>query len=194
MNSSPIGLVLAAGAGRRLGLGPKAHVLLTGENLLFHAVRCLRGAGLAAIRVVGRTDDAAIAPACQKLDVALTLNPQPERGMFSSVRRGIEAMLDQEPSGLILFPVDHPYVRSETVRDLVRALDGHPMNWVRPLFEGRHGHPIALGAGVITRLLQSKETVPLNEALVAAGGVPVDVACDDSGVIRNVNQPEDLVS
>ena len=54
-------VILAAGSGRRLGLGPKAHVELRGESFLSRVVDTCRGAGLGPTWVVGSVDDGRIA-------------------------------------------------------------------------------------------------------------------------------------
>ncbi len=186
-------MILAAGAGRRLGLGPKAHVVLEGETLLSRAVRCCRAAGVEWTHVLGRPDDPALATACQALGVPCSRNPRPEAGMFSSVRVALAALLPERPRGVLLFAVDHPRVQAETVRRIAAALDaGGPASWVRPVHRGRHGHPIAIGAALLSPLLGLAETTPLRDALVAVKGSPLDVACDDPGVTDNVNVPEDL--
>ena len=49
--TAPLGLVLAAGAGRRLG-GPKAPLVVDGERLVDRAVRVLREGGCDPVLVV----------------------------------------------------------------------------------------------------------------------------------------------
>ena len=57
-------VVLAAGSGSRLGLGPKAHVVLGDETFLSRIVRSCREAELGPVLVVGGQGDARIADAC----------------------------------------------------------------------------------------------------------------------------------
>jgi molybdenum cofactor cytidylyltransferase len=138
------------------------------------------------------------------------VNRQPERGMFSSVRLGIAAAIrsagddaapgapaefapDAAPAGLLLFPVDHPRVTAGTVAALVRALPEKPAaTWLRPVHEGRGGHPILLDGATAIALLERDPDEPLRDALRGLGLTPQDVPVDDPGILANLNRPEDL--
>lgn len=183
-------VVLAAGEGRRLGLGPKAHVLLGGEALLARVVRSCREAGLTRAWVVGSPGDIRITAACDALAVEVVINPQPELGMASSVHVGLREAQRQRAGGALVFPVDHPLVRASTIARLADALQDDA--WVRPLHARRRGHPIALGAALVSRLLALDPRTPLREALEAAGARGVDVPCDDPATLEGVNTPADL--
>lgn len=186
-------IVLAAGAGRRLGAGPKAHVRLGAETLLSRVVRSARGAGLEEIRVVGGAADPSIAGACAALDVVLAQNPEPERGMFSSVQVALRA--SARSVGAIIFPVDVPLVETSTVASLARALASAGADaWVRPVHAGRRGHPIGLGAGLLAPLLELDPVTPLRDALVAVGARPLDVPSADAGVVLDIDTPDDLAA
>jgi molybdenum cofactor cytidylyltransferase len=186
-------LIVAAGAGKRLGLGPKAHVTLGEETFLSRVVRSCREAALEAIRVVGSVHDPHIVSACERLGVSFTANEAPERGMSSSVYAGLKATLsDDSHDGVLVFPVDVPLVRGETVRLLARALSETTDIWARPVFRGENGHPVGLGSALVPRLLTMTEPAPLRDALRALGARAVDIACDDAGVVADIDLPEHL--
>lgn len=183
-------VVLAAGEGRRLGLGPKAHVPLGDESFLAHIVRGCREAGLDRLWVVGSALDTTMAAACSALSVELLLNPQPERGMSSSVQLGLRAAQREGPRGVVVFPVDLPLVSARTLTSLIAAL--HDDACVRPLHAGRHGHPIVLGTNLAAKLVAVDASIPLRDALDAVGALMIDVPCDDPATLDDVNTPADL--
>jgi nicotine blue oxidoreductase len=186
-------LVLAAGSGRRLGLGPKAHVRLLGDSLLGRVVHACKGAALGPVRVVGSAADPHIAEACRSLGVLLTLNTDPTRGMSSSVWLGLEALrFDDRTSAVLIFPVDLPLVQTATLRRLGHAVAGGADVWARPLFGGVSGHPIALGAALVLRVIAMGMALPLRDSLRALGARKVDVVCDDPGVTTDIDLPEHL--
>lgn len=188
---SSIGVVvLAAGEGRRLGLGAKAHVRLRGETFLARVVRSCREAGLGPAWVVGRATDALLPAACDALAIRRVDNPRPELGMSSSIHVGLRAAQRESLGGVLVFPVDHPLVASRTLLRLARA--AHDDAWVRPLHAGRHGHPVLLGPALVSKLLAFSPTMPLRDALRAAGARAVDVPCDDAATLDSVNTPADL--
>jgi CTP:molybdopterin cytidylyltransferase MocA len=188
-------VVLAAGEGRRLGLGPKAHVTLGDETFLSRVLRSCRDADVGPVHVVGSPRDARIEAACARLGARLTLNPAPERGMSSSVNLGLAAAQEEGPAGgVLVFPVDVPLVEARTLRLLGGALALGPDVWARPVFRGTSGHPVALGSGVIPALLSMGATVPLRDALRLLDARRVDVDCDDAGVITDIDLPEQLAA
>jgi CTP:molybdopterin cytidylyltransferase MocA len=188
-------VILAAGSGRRLGLGPKAHVVLGGGTFLDRIVRTCRKAGLGTIYVVGSAADARIDAVCASLQVRLVVNPEPARGMSSSVAVGLEAVrVEANALATLVFPVDFPLVRENTLRLVALALEPDRESWSRPLFDGEGGHPIAIDARLVARVLALGPHVPLRDALHTLGVPSTDVTCDDAGVVSDVDLPEDLLA
>jgi CTP:molybdopterin cytidylyltransferase MocA len=102
---SPVAaIVLAAGAGRRMG-GPKALLRVGGETLLCRAVRAALAAGCAPVlAVVGDWD-----PGLATLEVRAVPNPDAGEGMASSIRAGVAA-LPPTAGAVLLLAVDQPAV------------------------------------------------------------------------------------
>ncbi len=167
--------------------------MLLGEaTFLVRVVGALQEAGLSKVHVVGSAEDSSIGSASQALGACLTLNPAPDRGMSSSVHVGLSrALEDESVRGILVMPVDLPLVRVATLRLLLQSLadDGTAM-CARPIFEGTHGHPIALSRALAVMVLARGPTTPLRDALL--GTRTVDVACDDPGVLHDVDHLEDL--
>jgi len=185
-------VVLAAGAGRRLGLGPKAHVVLGGATFLHRVVGVCRAAGLVRIRVVGGPEDAHISSACAAERAELTVNPDPARGMSSSVYEALRAERGEPKRGVLVFPVDFPLVRPATVRAVALAAMAAGDAWARPVFAGRRGHPVGLGEALPPRLLAQGPAVPLREALRELRAHTTDLVGDDPGVVADIDLPADL--
>ncbi len=167
-------VVLGAGLGRRMGGLPKALLERDGLTYLERAARACREGGCDPVYAVTSPE----APGLEELALALGLrslpNPDPERGMFSSVVEGLGEALaaTPPPEAFLLFPVDHPLVASATVRALVAARDPAGAAWVRPVCAGRGGHPIVVERVCAERLAALDPRLTLREALRAAGGPP----------------------
>jgi CTP:molybdopterin cytidylyltransferase MocA len=190
------GVILAAGAGRRMGGTPKALLEVEGRTCLERVVTAAHDGGCGSIRVVVRPGASDVVALARELGAAITENPTPAEGMFSSVRLGVEHALagDPVPRGVLLFPVDHPLVRADTVARLFETLATSPARtWVQPRHQDRGGHPIALDREAARALVRITPGRTLRQALDEAGlsGVPLPVA--DPGVLRNLNTPQDLV-
>jgi len=123
------GIVLAAGAGKRLG-GPKAELVVAGERLLDRAVRVLREGGCAEVVAVVRADT--------KVDGAVVVvNSDPDRGMGSSLRLGLAAA-SGDRAAIVL--VDTPGVTADAVRRTLRVAAPVAV----ATYGGRRGHPVVI--------------------------------------------------
>src|SRR5512140_736308 len=132
-------VILAAGAGNRLGGVAKA--LLIGpskRSFLTSIVETLREVGLAhGVIVVGPPHGEAVTAHALELGLTVVVNPNPERGMSSSVALGFAAIAETDCDAAWLWPVDHPEVAASTLHTLIAALDEHDA--ARPVVAARGG-------------------------------------------------------
>ncbi|HET6968917.1 MAG TPA: nucleotidyltransferase family protein [Ornithinibacter sp.] len=142
-----VGLVLAAGAGRRMG-GPKALVRLAGDGptLVETAVERARAAGCDRVVVVvgAAADEAADAVSATGAEVVTAADWS--EGMGASLRAGL-AHLEGSPDVLALVTlVDLPDVTARVMaRVLAAAVGDGPAALVRAAYDGVPGHPVAIG-------------------------------------------------
>lgn len=152
MTDAVVGLVLAAGAGRRFG-GPKALAAdPDGEPWVRRAARRLHEGGCERVQVViGAAAD----------EVRTLLDPSDDvveatdwdEGMGASLRAGLTALADADVavSAAVVMLVDLPGVGPDVIaRLVVRAA---PDVLARASYDGRGGHPVLLGrdhwAGIV---------------------------------------------
>ena len=189
MTADVIGaLVLAAGKGRRIGTA-KLRLSTGGETFLYRCVRMLRAAGADVVAGVVSPEERAWAVA-EVPGTPFVNNPSDAGDMLSSVRVGMD--LVSSCRSVVILPVDHPCVQAETVRRLVAAGRCEGDAVIKPLFQGRAGHPVLIPRTLFARVIASGEGDTLR-TIIAASGVPVTrLAVDDPGVLRNINTPGDL--
>jgi len=108
--------------------------------------------------------------------------------MFGSLKIGLHHLIQSEDwERLAVLPVDHPLVRSETVRKLVAAAG----RAIIPSNRGKHGHPICIDREVASSIVCGDIDGPtMREVLRAVGSVDLEV--DDPGVTANCNTPDAL--
>jgi len=135
-----VGIVLAAGEGRRIG-GPKALLELGGESLLVHASRILARPGVAeVVAVLGAGADRVRTEVALPPGLLLVTNERWRDGMLSSVWRGLDEADSLRADAVLLHAVDHPFVHPQTVDRVLAALRAGAFIAV-PSHEGRRGHP-----------------------------------------------------
>jgi CTP:molybdopterin cytidylyltransferase MocA len=123
------GIVLAAGAGSRLGQ-PKADLVLSGTRLLDRAIGVLHAGGCAEVIAVVR-------PGTRADGATVAVNPEPERGLGSSLRIGLDAANGEVA---VIMLVDTPGVAAAAVRQVLAV--GAPV--AVATYGGRRGHPVAI--------------------------------------------------
>jgi CTP:molybdopterin cytidylyltransferase MocA len=129
------GIVLAAGAGRRLGR-PKADLDFGGQRLVDRAVGTLRAGGCSQVLAVLRPEQAAAEGA------RTVVNPEPDRGMGSSLRCAL-AELEPDPTfqACVVLLVDLVDVRPAEVAAVIeRHRAGAQIVAVRRA--GQRSHPV----------------------------------------------------
>jgi len=185
---SSIAIVPAAGKSERFG-GAKLLADIGGVPLLDRTLQCLLDGGVDRVVVVlppsGRFEAVRLLADPR---VVVTVNPNPARGMFSSIQAGFEA---GHGDPILVLPGDMPFVSSGTVT-AVLATYARMSGMVAPRHGGRRGHPIALPDSVRPAVLQAQPTGNLNEVLKALAIVRHEIDVDDPGILRDVDVRGDL--
>ncbi|WP_255437009.1 NTP transferase domain-containing protein [Cellulosimicrobium sp. TH-20] len=197
-----VAVLLAAGAGSRLGRGPKALLPHRGGTLVEHATRTLLAGGCDAVVVVLGAG-AAGARAGSSLDgpgVHVVENPDWATGMASSLRVGVAAALDLVPARVVVAHVDQPGVGPD---DVARLLATHrpgrvtASRWLAAA-EGAAGagrprwaHPLVLDAALAGPAAASARGDHGARDFLRAHADLVDVV-DHSGDGRDLDTAADL--
>lgn len=167
------GVILAAGASRRMGQ-PKALLMYRGETFV-DRLRRIFCAECSEVIVVGSPESRF------STDV---VNPEPERGMLSSLQCGLRAVA-ADANAVLFMPVDTPAVDPGTVQVLVRGWRGEALRI--PRHGGKRGHPVMLSRGMIAEFLA--ETGSAREVIVRHEQEIVYVDVDDAGILNDADTP-----
>lgn len=181
------GILLAAGAGSRMGI-PKALVVgKDGEPWLRRGIRVLRDAGCnPTIVILGARADDARALLTTDPAVIVGVAERWRSGLSASLRRGLEiAGTVDELDAVAITLVDLPDLSPETIRRVASGPTGRGV-LRQAQFEGRPGHPVLIGHDhwkPVCRQLSGD--VGARPYLVAHGVQMVD--CSDLGTGRDVD-------
>jgi putative nucleotidyltransferase with HDIG domain len=144
-----VALILAAGESRRMG-SPKALLPLGEETVLVRSVNLFLNAGIRNILVVIGCKGKTIQSHHSNLPVQWVQNNQFEKGMFSSVVKGVEA-IPPDHSCFFVLPVDIPMVRPPTIFNLLEAYPAlkKDTSILYPTVMGKRGHPPLISTRLI---------------------------------------------
>jgi len=231
-----VGVLLAAGASSRMG-SPKALVMHKGQSCLVHGVRHLWSACDVVVVVLGAdakkirsaieaefavlVEAGALTPdlhAARKhgargLEVRFETNAAWKKGMLSSAVIGLSAALKLRAESILLLPVDHPHVQSQTVVEMAalmgqalkafgggkpakaakgakaaKALPGFAYALV-PRHQRRRGHPVALTPALARAIARDKGAAHLSDAIHRSARLIGYADIGDKGIVENRNTP-----
>lgn len=143
---APVGVLLAAGAGRRMGR-PKALVHdPDGTSWLRRSVAALDEGGCAPVIVVLGCEHEAARELLARDDVEVVVAGDWERGMGASLRAGLEAAAGTGRDAALVSLVDLPDVDDTVVRRVIVEGWSGTASLARATYRGTPGHPVLLGA------------------------------------------------
>jgi len=197
------GVILAAGESSRMGsdkaLLPwppiSAGLATSGETFLSAAIRSLSSATDQVVVVVGN-NETQLAPVIYASGGSLVRNPAPEGGQFSSLRIGLQAVLDLGRDAAMITLVDRPPVGTAVLGRLRAAFEAAASEvWaVVPEYDGRHGHPFLAGREMIEMFLKAPATATAREVEHQNQQHLQYVPVDDPHTVMNVNTPEEYAA
>jgi molybdenum cofactor cytidylyltransferase len=197
--SSFAGVILAAGDSSRMGRDkallpwpPATGQVPSSETFLSAAIRSLSLATEFVLVVVGK-NEAALAPIVYADGASLVVNPDPNRGQFSSLQVGLHEVLNHGRDAAMVTLVDRPPVSTATIQTLRDAFEAADQNiWaVVPEFSGKHGHPYLVGREMMEAFLRVPSTSIARDIEHQNQQHIQYLPVDDPLVALNINTPED---
>ncbi len=182
-------LILAAGESSRMK-ALKPLLPLDGQTVVERVIGLFRQVGISDIRAVLGHDADRLIPVLDRQGVAHVLNADYRSGMFSSIQAGARSLAGG-CGAFFLLPADMPFVRPETLQQLICAFRETGKVACRPRYRGRRGHPPLISAELIPVILAFDEPGGLRALLAGYEGRCVDMECDDPGILIDLDTPED---
>lgn len=191
-----VGVLLAAGAGSRLGLGPKALLRRPGGQPLVRALaRALLAGGCDEVLVVAGAGAQEVSRAVTSVGCHVIVNDDWAAGMSSSFRAGIDKAVELGADSVIIALVDQPGLNERVVAHLLartvpgrvtaagyrdadgQLLRGHPLIFPAPL--ARDAAAGASGdAGARAWLRAHPELLDVHDVGHLASGRDIDTRAD----------------
>ena len=112
--------------------------------------------------------------------------------MLASLRWGMQKILSEQenPDGWLIWPVDHPTVKPDTIRILASVFETNSNSVIIPRYQSKNGHPIIVPGFLC--IPDKPEPLGL-KGIIMQSGFPVKyVNVDDVGILFNFNTPEDV--
>ena len=196
-------IVLAAGEARRFG-GPKLIMPFGASTVIGCVASALARAGVEPIIVVVGANRAEIEGALAGADVQLVLrsegasllrrvaiveNPDPSRGMLSSVQVGVAAV----PESAVRFVIalaDQPRLRAEDITRLIGEMARSGKGIARPVHGGKRGHPVVFASCYRNEILALPPEATLRDVIHRHLDDVVEVGVASDAFVRDIDTQE----
>ena len=183
------GIILSAGKSERMRGFLKPLLLIDGEKFIEVIIERMKEAGVNEIIVVLGANFEKVTSVVN-FDVKVVYNENWEQGQISSLRKGIESIEDRS-EGIIFTPVDHPLVKKETYRKLIKEWRKEKEKIVIPLYNGRKGHPTIFPRKFFNEILYKELKNGARDVIRNNIEEVKYVPVEDEGVVIDIDTPSD---
>jgi CTP:molybdopterin cytidylyltransferase MocA len=185
------GVVLAAGAGTRMGAG-KPLMDDGGEPLVRRLVEALRAGGCEPVLVVAGGEAANdVDRVATAAGARVVRNPDPASQQIDSLRLALRE-LDARVQAAVVTPVDRPGLLAATVARLIDAHQKTGAPLVIPTWLGEPGHPTLFARSLFAELAEDALPEGARTVIARHGEEAVRVEVADPGVPVDLDTPEDV--
>lgn len=186
-------VVLAAGAGERIGRRPKCLLELGGVPLIRRTLIALSGAGVDEVVVVLGHHADQVSLAVESFPVTVVHNPRPDDGPVSSQRLGLAA-LTGKCDAVVMALADQPLINSQDITALISAWKKRPpgVGVVYPEVQGERGNPVVFSADVREQILAGEANAGCRQWQAKHPDLVAPFATDNRRYRVDIDTVEDL--
>lgn len=172
-------------------MGRPKQTLPYGESTILQSViRAVENSSVDSLTVVLGFKREEVQEALQGSNAKVVINPEPERGMLSSVQCGIMSMTDATDALLIVLG-DQPQLRPSTIDALIAAAEHSSKGIFLPTNGGKRGHPLLLRASYKEEILVLPLSVGLNALVTAHEEDIEEVPIQSPEILEDIDTQED---
>ncbi len=186
-------VLLAAGSGSRMGHKPKSLLELNGEPLIRRSARQLLDAGVTQLVVVLGHYAADIEAQLDDLPVHKIYNPDPDMGLVSSQRLGLQAV-NADTDTVVMSLADQPLVNTDDIHTLLQAFAQRATDtdMLFPWVNGQPGNPVLLSARARADILAGESDYGCKEWRQSHASQVEKFPSDNLHFITDLDRPEDV--
>ncbi len=180
-------ILLAAGRAQRFGADKLMH------RLAGRPMACVSATALQQVLpdtlAVTRPDQQALIEQLAAQGVAAIALGESNGGMGMSIAAGVAARADAK--GWLIALADMPFIQPATIARVLAALqNGSPI--AAPVYRGQRGHPVGFSAAFGEALRALRSDAGARELLQRHAAEITLIACDDPGILADIDTPADL--
>lgn len=182
------GILLAAGSSRRFGEDKLRYAISQNETVAVQSCRNLL-AGVDKVLAVIRPGSEVLAELLEKAGASITICPDAEQGMGTSLAYGVSIVPDAY--GWLIALADMPWIQPATIGKVADAIrKGTAI--AAPVWHGQKGHPVGFSRIFREELMALAGDSGAKSLLLKYSAQIHYLDCNDPGVLRDIDVPSDL--
>jgi molybdenum cofactor cytidylyltransferase len=188
------GILLSAGLSSRFG-SPKALACVDNMPAITLLLEKLTATSLSEIIVVLGADSQLIEPCLFKHKmIQVVHNKDYKLGQTSSVQTGLGSVAP-DAKGFMIIPVDCPFVRAQTVQQMIERFDASRFQILVPTFDEHRGHPPLFDIRFKDPILKLNPAQQgLNDFMHSHSKAVRTIEINDPGITQTFNTPEEFAA
>jgi molybdenum cofactor cytidylyltransferase len=183
MTRDCVGLLLAAGQGRRFGGNKLLQPLDDGTPMVLASASPLHAVLTETVAVVDDADGE-VARLLAQEGLQVVCNPQARKGVGTSIACGVAA--SRHAGGWVIALGDMPFIPQTIVQAVVAALAGGA-DIVAPVNQGQRGHPVGFSARHAEVLINLRADEGARGVIAAHRDSLELIEVDDRGVLLDID-------
>ena len=189
-NSGVLGVLLAGGDSSRFGAENKLFVEIEGRSIIEITTQNLIDSEVESVKIVTGYQAERVEEELSHLDVDFIYNKDWKMGQSTSVRRGIDAILEETT---VVFALgDMPFVKSSSINELISVQRNEKVGDVFVAsYKGKRGNPVLFRASVMEILKEGLRGDEGGNSILKDLGMNL-VETGDKGVLFDIDTEEDL--
>jgi molybdenum cofactor cytidylyltransferase len=183
-------VILAAGVSSRMGEAKQ--LLRLGQNtLLEQVVDIVRGSRVHEIVLVLGHQAGTIQKHLAIKDLKIVINESYQHGMGTSLRTGLAALSSETNAALIVL-ADQPFIRAETLDQLMDHYEQSGAQIAIPVYKGFRGNPVLLDRSVFPEVMALRGDIGCRAIFGNHVEGIVKVPVDDIGILLDLDTKGDV--
>jgi molybdenum cofactor cytidylyltransferase len=182
-------VVLAAGMSRRMGT-PKQLLRIDGKTILEHTLENVSASKVSEIVLVLGHAAESVEKEISRDRIRVARNLDYQQGMGTSLRTGLAA-LNADTSAALIVLADQPFVRPDTLNQLITCHQKLKPQIIIPLYKGFRGNPVLLDRSVFPELKELSGDVGCRAIFGSHTENICKLPVEDMGILLDIDSPEE---
>jgi molybdenum cofactor cytidylyltransferase len=185
-------VVLAAGQSKRMGK-PKPLLKFSEKTFLGHIISVLKNSEVDEITVVLGAAAEEIQRTVDLSGVTVVINEDYLKGQLSSLIRALE-QIPEQTEAIILCLVDHPFLTSELVNEIIRKFRENKSPVIIPVYNKERGHPTLFSRALFNKLINAPHDKGARHVVYSNEDKVLEVNTSERGTRIGIDTPQQYKS